>query len=100
MQTNDAEIDKKVTDSNFEIINDSITNRWINIPGTLNAPFPTFSSPWLNLYSINDDQGGRKTSQFTAMVLTTSRWQPKRQTYSILVLHSYLWLIFLFFWWT
>ena len=79
-------------------INDYITNSDINSLGTLNATFPAFSHDRLNLYNTGDDQGCWKTCRFYAVVQPPLRWQKNQQTPGLLVILSYLLLIFMLFW--
>ena len=78
-------------------MNNSIINREINSLGNLNAIFPALSHDWLTLYSTGDNQGGQKTGRFTAVVRPHSQWQTNKQTPGILVLNSYLSLLFWLF---
>ena len=79
-------------------MNGSITNSEINSLGTLNSKFPTFSHAQLTLESTSDKQGGCKTGGFNAVVRPTSQWKSNFKKPGILMLVSYLCLIFLFFW--
>ena len=67
-----------------------ITNSEINILGTLNATFTALLHAQMNFYSTGDDQCGRKTGRFTAVVRSPSPWQKDQQMSGIYLNPSYI----------